>query len=112
MDYKARGYTAELLGQETVEGANAYKMKLTTEDKKETTYYIDSKTFLIIKSVAKREMMGQEIEVETYFSDVKEFGGLKFNTSRIQKADGQVFQEAHFDKIELNVPIDEKAFDK
>jgi uncharacterized membrane protein YkoI len=112
MDYKSRGYTAELSGQETVEGATAYKIKLTTEDKKETTYFIDAKTSLIIKSVTKREMMGQEVEIETFFGDVKDFGGVKFTTSRTQKADGQVFQEIHFDKVELNVPIDEKTFDK
>ena len=112
MDYKARGYTAELLGQETVEGATANKIKLTTEDKKETTYFIDAKTSLIIKSITKREMMGQEVEIETFFGDVKDFGGVKFTTSRTQKADGQVFQEIHFDKVELNAPIDEKVFDK
>jgi len=112
MDYKARGYKVELSGQENVEGANAYKIKLTTGDKKETTYFVDSKTFLVIKSISKREMMGQEFEVETIFGDVKEFGGVKFSMSRTQKADGQVFQEIHFDKIELNIPIDEKIFDK
>jgi hypothetical protein len=112
MDYKARHYTVELSGQETVEGANAYKIKLTAEDKKETTYYIDSKTFLLLKSVSKKEMGGQEFEIETFYSDIKEFGGIKFPMSSIQKADGNVVVEIHRDKIELNVPIDEKVFDK
>lgn len=112
MDYKARGYKVESAGQEKVEGADAYKIKLTAEDKKETTYYIDAKTFLLIKSISKKEMMGQEFEVETFYSDIKEFGGLKFPMSSVQKADGQVVLEIHREKIELNVPVDEKIFDK
>jgi len=112
MDYKKRGYTIELLGQEVTEGANAYKIKLTSGDKKETTYFIDSKTFLPIKTVTKREMMGQEVEVETYNTDFKEFGGAKFAMTRTQKTQGEVVQEIKLDKVEVDVTIDEKIFDK
>src|SRR5258706_5070672 len=82
MDYKKRGYTVELLGQEDMEGSHVYKIKLTADDKKETTYFIDSKTFLVIKSISKREMQGQELDVETLYSNVKEFGGVKFAMTR------------------------------
>ena len=56
--------------------------------------------------------MGQDMELESYFSDVKDFNNLKFSMSRVIKAGGQTLQELHFDKIELDVPIDEKIFDK
>ena len=111
MDYKARGYKVELLGQEDVDKVKAYKIKLTVDDNKVNTYYIDAATSMLIKSVSTREMMGQELEVETYFSDIKDFGGIKFSMSRTQKANWEVFQEIHFDKVELNVPVDEKIFD-
>ncbi|MFI5185403.1 MAG: hypothetical protein ACHQF0_01615 [Chitinophagales bacterium] len=112
MDYKARGYTAELLGQENVDSVKAYKIKLTTEGDKMDTYYIDASTSMLIKFVGARNLMGQDMEVETYFSDVKDFGNLKFSMSRIVKTGGQTIQEVHFDKMELDVPIDEKIFDK
>ena len=51
-----------------------------------------------------------EMDVETYFSDYKDINGLKFSMSRSQKVQGQVFQEMHIDKIELNVTIDENVF--
>jgi hypothetical protein len=112
MDHKKRGYTVEAQGQENVDGKNAYKLKLTTDDKKETVYYIDATSFLPIKSIANREMMGQQLEVETVFGDYKDFGGVKFAMTRTQKASGQVFQDIKMEKVELDVPIDEKVFDK
>jgi hypothetical protein len=112
MDYKARGYKVELQGQEDVAGAKAYKLKLTEPGNKETTYYVDATTFMAVKVMGKRNVMGQDMEIETYLSDPKEFGGVKFNTAIVQKAGGQTFQEIHFDKIELNVPVDEKIFEK
>jgi hypothetical protein len=112
MDYKKRGSTVELLGQEQMEGANVYKIKLTADDKKETTYFIDSKTFLLIKSVSKREIQGQQLDVETLYSNIKEFGGIKFTMTRTQSVEGQVFQEIKLEKVEIDVAIDEKVFDK
>ncbi|TMI85969.1 MAG: outer membrane lipoprotein-sorting protein [Bacteroidetes bacterium] len=112
MDYKARGCKVELQGQEDVSGAKAYKIKLTEADNKETTYYVDATSFMAVKVVGKRNLMGQDMEIETYLNDPKEFGGVKFNTAIVQKSGGQTFQEIHFDKVELNVPVDEKIFDK
>jgi hypothetical protein len=112
MDYKARGYKAELLGQEDVDGTKAYKIKLTTGDNKIDTYYIDPATYMVIKFIGTRSVMGQDMELETYFGDVKDFGGVKFSMSRTVKAGGQTVQEVHLDKVELDVPIDEKIFDK
>src|SRR5437762_236127 len=112
MDYKARGCKVELQGQEDVSGTKAYKIKLTEADNKETTYYVDATSFMAVKVVGKRNLMGQDMEIETYLNDPKEFGGVKFNTAIVQKSGGQTFQEIHFDKVELNVPVDEKIFDK
>jgi hypothetical protein len=112
MDYKARNYKVELLGQEDVEGTKANKIKLTAEDNKEIIYYLDTNTNLLLKSVNKREVMGQVVEVETYYTGLKELGAIKFSTLRTVKVKGEVVQEVHLDKIELDVPIDEKIFDK
>jgi len=112
MDYKARGYKVELSGQEDVEGKKAYKIKLTAENNKTTTYYIEAATSMLIKSIGTKNMMGQDIELETYYSDIKDFGNIKLSMSRIQKSNGQVVQEVHFEKMELDVPLDEKIFDK
>ena len=113
MDYKARGHKVELQGQEDVEGVKTYKIKLTNkDDNKVTTYFISVTDNIIIKSVSTRQLQGQDIEIETFYSDIKDFNGLKFPMVRTQKMQGQVFQEIKIATIEFNVPIDEKIFDK
>ncbi|HEY2721108.1 MAG TPA: hypothetical protein VGI82_05265 [Chitinophagaceae bacterium] len=112
MDYKARNYSAELQGQEDVDGVKAYKIKLTKDNNKTDTYYIDPTTYMVIKFVGSRNVMGQDMELETYFSDIKDVGNLKFSMSRKVNAGGQTIQEVHLDKIELDVPVDDKIFNK
>ena len=113
MDYKLRGHKVELQGQEDVEGVKTYKIKLTNkDDNKVTTYFISVTDNIIVKSVSTRQLQGQDIEIETFYSDIKDFNGLKFPMLRIQKMQGQVFQEIKIATIEFNVPIDEKIFDK
>jgi len=112
MDYKARGHQVDMQGEETIEGIKTFKVKLTNkDDSKVTTYFLSISNYTLIKSVATREMQGQEVEVETFYSDLKEFGAVKFFMSRSQKMNGEEFQVIKFEKIELNVPVDEKIFE-
>jgi hypothetical protein len=111
MDYKKRGHAVELLGEEDVEGIKCYKLKFTNADtRKETFYFINTADNIILKSVTKADIQGQETVVEAWYSDIKDFNGLKFAMTRSSRIDGQVFQEVKFDKIELNVPVDESIF--
>lgn len=113
MDYKARGHKVELLGQEDVEGVKTNKIKLTNKDDgKVTSYYLNAADNMLLKHVTTREIQGQEMQIENYLSDIKEFNQLKFAMMRTQKMNGEVFQVIKMTAIELNVPIDEKIFDK
>ncbi len=113
MDYKNRGHQLELLGQEEVEGVKVFNLRLTAkEDGKVSNYYISTSDYLLIKSISKREIQGQEVEISTFFSNYKDFGGLKFACTRSLQAGGQVFQEVNYEKVELNVPVDEAIFKK
>lgn len=112
MDYKARGHQVELLGKEDVGGKSAFKVKLTNKDDgKITNYYINASDYSLIKSETDRDIQGQTMTVESWYSDIKEVNGLKFFMTRTQMIDGQEFQAVKFDTVELDVPIDEKIFD-
>jgi len=112
MNYKALGHKVELIGQEEVEGIKAYKITLNFEDVgRVTTYYISTKDYSLIKSESERDMAGQIVKVESFYSDLKEFKGVKFFMTRQQKMNGEVFQTTKIESIELDVPIDEKVFD-
>lgn len=113
VDYKNRGHQLESAGQEDVEGVKCFKLKLTNKDDgKITFYYINAADFILLKAASKREMQGEEVDTETFYSDLKDFNGIKYFMTRIQKMNGEVFSEMHIDKFELNVPVDEAIFKK
>jgi len=66
LDYVAKGNKVELIGKEN----NNYKIKVTSGGA-ETTYYIDTATYYINKTVASADFGGQNIDVVTTFSDYK-----------------------------------------
>lgn len=112
-DYKSRGHQVELAGQEDVDGVKTFKLKLTTKDDGIVSYFfINTTDYTLVKVSARREMQGQEVDTETFYSDLKEFGSIKYFMNRVQKMNGEVFSEMHVDKFELNVPVDEAIFKK
>ncbi|HEV7780612.1 MAG TPA: hypothetical protein VGO58_05065 [Chitinophagaceae bacterium] len=113
MDYKNRGHKVELLEQEDVEGVKAYKIKLTTKDEgKVTTYFISTTDNMLLKSVTKREIAGNEYDAESFYSGFKTVNGLKFCFQFVQKIEGKPFQDVKYSSIELNVAVDESIFVK
>jgi len=113
MDYKKRGHTVELLGEEMVEGVKTYKIKLTNKDDgKATLYFIMTADNLLLKTISKKEAQGETYDLETYYSDMKKINGLQFSMQLMQKIKGQVYMSIKWDKVELNVPVDEKIFVK
>jgi hypothetical protein len=69
--YASKGHKIELMGQEDVKGSNAYKLKVMTPEKIEVFYWLDSKTYYIVKSVTKISVNGEEMEMTYVFSDQK-----------------------------------------
>jgi outer membrane lipoprotein-sorting protein len=111
IDYKAKGNTVELLGKEKVEGAEAYKLKVTLKNGVVRTMYIDAEHFLEIKEESKRTIRGSEMEMETIVGDYKEVDGLMLPHSVDAGAKGSPQrQKLVIEKIEINVPIDDARF--
>lgn len=112
MHYADRGDQVELQGQEDVDGKKTFKIKMTSKvDSSVTYFYIDAADYMLIKSTADRKIMGQTMTVESWYSDLKAFGNVKFYMTRIQKVNGQEIQTIKLDSVELNVPVDESIFD-
>jgi len=113
ISYKDKGASVELMGKETVQGQETYKIKYTPKSGGVPSfYYLNTATSALVKSSKRTEIMGTEMEIETLYSNVQEVDGLKFYLGMQQTAGGQELQDIRFDKIELNVPINEKIFDK
>ena len=111
MDWKAKGHTVELAGTEAVEGADAFKLKLTRKNGKVEYYYLDAETYLTVKQESKRTVRGTEVEAESYLSDYKEVDGMMVPYSMTQAMKGHDRRQAMtFEKIEANVALDDARF--
>ena len=111
MDYKEKGHTVELAGKEQVEGADAYKIKVTLKGGDVRTIYLDAETYLEIKVEAKRTIRGSEVEGESLLSDYKEVGGMMMAHVMESGAKGSPQrQKLVIDKIELNVDAADNLF--
>ena len=111
MDYKAKGHTVELLGKETAEGTECFKLKVTEKDGDVTFFYLDTDTCLTVKQETRRTLRGTEVEAETIVGDWKDVGGMLFPHSidSGQKGNPQR-QKMTIEKIEVNVPLDSIRF--
>ena len=111
VDWKTKGSTVELAGKEPVEGADAFKLKVTKKSGNVEYYYLDTETYLLVKSEAKRKIRGTEIEGETTYSDYKDVNGLMEPFSMESGAkDMPQKRKFTFTKVELNVPLDDARF--
>lgn len=111
VDWKAKGHAVELIGKESVEGADTWKIKLTRKSGQVEFYYIDTETYLILRETAKRTVRGTEIEGETLFSDYKDVDGVMCPFSLTNGVLGSPQKQAmSFDKIEIDPVIDNARF--
>jgi hypothetical protein len=106
VDYAAKGYKAELVGKE----GNDFKIKIST-DGNEMFYFVDPSSYQVNKMIVKAEVMGQQTEVITTFSDYKktDFGIVLPHTRNVDFGQFQLAQKVN--KVEVNKEIDPKMFD-
>jgi hypothetical protein len=77
VDYAVKGTKIELVGMETVEGRNTYKVKLTMNDGSSKNVWIDAQTFLETKIEGQpRRLDGTDHPVEVYYRDYRPVSGV------------------------------------
>lgn len=114
VDYKAKGTTIEVLGNEVVDGKKAFKLKVTPKTGRPVTLYLDAETGLEAKTVmeAPADAAGPgapAATLESVFSNYQPVGNLTMPHTIQQKANGQVLQ-INIDKIELSPGADDSLF--
>ena len=113
-NYAAKGYQAVVEGKDTVNGKEAYKIQLTDSAGKKMTYYIDTKTHLLIQTrkmgEADPRTGGEAKEIIINFSDYKEVSGVMFPQTIVTEGSGMAAGSMSFDKIEVNIPVDANLY--
>jgi len=108
--YKEKGHKITLVGKEDLAGKPVYKLKVDKKNGKTETIYIDATSFLEIKSVAMRKLMGNDMELETYVSDFRPVGGVLMPYIIDSKSDGNSVMTITLEKAEANAAMDDAIF--
>ena len=104
--YKELGKKLEYFGKDDVDGTECYKIKMTDKDAKETTFYIDPSSWLVLKQTKKVQANGKEMEVSTTYGDYKKLPeGIVYPMSIVGG-----WGESSITKIEINPSVDESIF--
>jgi hypothetical protein len=112
VNYQAKGNRVEYEGKESIEGSDAYKLKVTRSNGDVSFYYLDADYYLPIRIDTQRMIRGalQEI-VETSLGDYKQVAGVylpfAFESGQRGSSDRS---KITYDKIEANVPLDDRRF--
>jgi outer membrane lipoprotein-sorting protein len=111
-NYSAKGYTVELSGKESLNGKDAFKLKVKGKGGAENTIWIDPATWYTVKSAVKVSVNGMEVETSLGFSNYKktEYGIFMPYTTEISLPQGFTLNLAT-KKIEINKEIDPKLFE-
>lgn len=111
VDSKAKGSKIELVGHDKDFRPEDWKLKVTLKGGEVRYVYLDPKTFLQTVAVMKRQIDGVELEIRSEVSDYRKVGPLVLPHSfTATTKDGGETQSLKFDKIELDVPIDDARF--
>jgi len=119
LNYKERGYKVELLGKETIDGSETFKIKLTKKpimvDGKPTDniafYYFDTENYVPLMSESEvRVGPNKGVVAQTKMSDYQEVGGFLFPFSLTEGVKGGPGQGITITSIEVNPKVDAAAF--
>ena len=67
--YKELGKKIEYVGKDDIDGLECHKVKMVDKNGQETTYYIDTESYYVIRQVDKVKANGKEMENTTSFSN-------------------------------------------
>lgn len=119
LNYKDKAYKVELVGKETIDGTETFKIKLVKEPRTVdgvkvedvSYYYFDTENYIPIvihNEITSGPMKGKIQEIK--MSDYQEVDGLYFPFSTSMGLKGQQGQSISVTKIELNPTVSESDF--
>jgi len=111
VDYREKGHKAELVGHDSVEGTDCYKIKLTLKNGDIRYYYIDTDSLLELKLETQTYIRGSIRENETFYGDYEEVSGLYYPFAIESGEKGSTDRVKYtVEKIEQNVSLDDSLF--
>ena len=110
IDYTQKGNRIELVGVEQIEGTEVFKLKVSLPNGDIRHYYLDTDSSVPIRMEETRIIRGSEQQYETSLGDYKQVAGWYMPFSIVSGPKGQDKATVTYDKIEANVPLDDRRF--
>ncbi len=111
-NYEEKGSSLEFVGTEEAEGTEVYKLKLTKENGDISNYFIDTETYIVLKTTAKKLIQEVEVESETILGNYQMIDGMAFPFSISTGMNGQVMAEIVITEVVFEVEIEDDFFAK
>jgi hypothetical protein len=109
---ESKGYKAEFLGKEDMEGSPVYLIKLSDTTGDEYTQYIDAENFVVLKIKGSINYQGSKIETETFYSNYKPVDGIIMPFSMESKMNGQTQSQIVVTEYLFDQEINDSIFMK
>ena len=111
VDYKEKGHKAELVGHDSMEGTDCFKIKLSMKNGDVRYYYLDTDSYLELKLEIQTTIRGALQESELYYGDYEQVNGIyyPFAVEQAQKGSSSRVQFS-VEKIEQNIPLEDAHF--
>jgi len=104
------GITYTLKESENIEGKDYYVLEQSFPDGYTLTMYIDSKSYLLYKTVSIENQMGVEAEAETFLSDWRKVEGQMVPFSMNVFYDGEEAVAMTFTEVKFNTGLENSFF--
>ena len=112
VDYKDKGYSAELAGREDVAGQSNHKIHLFDQEGTDAVYYINPQTYLVSKTAKKAKLQGQDVTVTSDFSDYRKTDiGYTMAYAVADTIATEPLQTTTYTAVEFNQDVDPKTFE-
>ena len=98
-----------LEGQEDVNNKPAFKLKVNNESSP-IYLYLDKESYLLVRMTTTINQAGTSMNVDTYMSDYVNIKDVVMPKKTISMMNGMEAAVISFDKIEVNIPIDDSIF--
>ncbi|MDP1763840.1 MAG: hypothetical protein Q8L07_08110 [Sediminibacterium sp.] len=106
IEYQTKGSAVEFLGKDEEDGNEYFKIKMTSKNNNEKTYFFDTKTYLIYKIESVVKQQGQEMKTAVKYLD---YQSIDFGIKMPFKTD-QGMMMMVIKKVTINPVVDESIF--
>lgn len=106
LEYAKKGTTVKLLGTRKEAGAAALELELKYSGGEIERYFIDAKSFLLVRRDQTYEQNGKSVHDSYHYGDYKEVAGRMFNHTFEYASDGKVLWKSIVSNISYDKPID------